>query len=188
VANLITLVRIVLTPVFILCLIQGYYRPALLIFLLAGLSDLADGLIARRFGQKTPLGAFLDPLADKLLVCSSFITLAIYRLVPAWLTVVVFSRDLILALGVLVFKLADYPLTIKPSWTGKWTTTFQLLSVFLVLLGKGWSLPGNFLQGCFWVTGVLTVSSGLHYMADGLRQVSQVQAERRQGNQHGPGH
>ncbi|MEW6388159.1 MAG: CDP-diacylglycerol--glycerol-3-phosphate 3-phosphatidyltransferase [Thermodesulfobacteriota bacterium] len=171
--NLITLVRILLTPLFIILLIQGRYRQALLIFLLAGVTDLADGLIARHWQQKTPLGTILDPLADKLLLSSSFVTLSIVHLVPPWLTVLVISRDVALALGVSVLKLADYPLTIKPSLMGKWTTTWQLATVLVVLLGKIWPIPPPWLKACFWLTGGLTIVSGVQYLFNGLKMVGQ---------------
>jgi len=90
--NLITLTRILLTPLFVILLIQQRFQQALWIFILAGISDMADGLIARRWRQKSPLGALLDPLADKLLMCSSFVTLSIYHLIPPWLAVIVISR------------------------------------------------------------------------------------------------
>ena len=99
--NLITLFRIILTPLFIIFLIQGNYRKAFVVFVLAGVSDLADGLIARTWQQKSRLGSYLDPLADKLLMAASFVTLSIYQQIPSWLTVVVLSRDVTLATGVL---------------------------------------------------------------------------------------
>lgn len=171
--NLITLARILLTPLFIIFLIQGRYRQALIIFLLAGLSDLADGLVARRWHQKSPLGAYLDPLADKLLMSASFVTLSIARIIPSWLTVVVLSRDVILALGVIIFRLADLPLNISPTRMGKWTTTFQILTILLVLVGKIWPLPRLLFLLLFWLTGGLTVISGVHYVVRGLRLMSQ---------------
>ena len=138
--NLITLTRILLTPLFIIFLIQGRHRQALIIFIGAGVSDLADGLIARWWQQKSRLGSYLDPLADKLLMSASFVTLGISHAIPSWLTVVVISRDVILGLGSLILKLADYPLVIRPSLAGKWTTTFQLVTVGLVLLSReNWS-------------------------------------------------
>ena len=117
--NLITLTRILLTPLFIIFLIQGRYRKALLIFILAGISDLADGLIARWWQQKSRLGSYLDPLADKLLMSASFVTLSISHLIPSWLTVMVISRDVILGLGALILRLTDYPLTVRPSLMGQ---------------------------------------------------------------------
>ncbi|MBM4294125.1 MAG: CDP-alcohol phosphatidyltransferase family protein [Deltaproteobacteria bacterium] len=162
--NLITLVRILLTPLFIIFLIQGRYQKALIVFVLAGLSDLADGLIARHYHQKSPLGAYLDPMADKLLMAASFVALSVARLIPSWLTVVVLSRDVILVLGVLILRLADYSLEIRPSLWGKCATTLQVLTVLLVLVGKLWPLPMGLLPASFYLTGVITVVSGVHYI------------------------
>ena len=170
--NIITLARILLTPLFIIFLIQGRYQKALAVFLLAGVSDLADGLIARTMHQKSRLGTYLDPMADKILTSASFVTLSIYQQIPSWLTVIVISRDVALALGVLIFKLADYPLAIKPSLAGKLTTTMQLATVLLVLVGKIWAVPTGLLWGFFWLTGGLTALSGIHYVYGGLKQVS----------------
>ena len=173
--NLITLVRILLTPMFVIFLIQGRHRQALYIFILAGVSDLADGLIARWWQQKSRLGSYLDPLADKLLMSASFVALGISHAIPSWLTVVVISRDVILGLGSLILRLADYPLVIRPSLAGKWTTTFQLVTVGLVLLVKGklWRLPPGALTVFFYITGALTVITGVHYIFRGLMLVSQ---------------
>jgi cardiolipin synthase len=170
--NLITLTRILLTPLFIIFLIQGRYHQALLIFVLAGLSDLADGVIARTWQQKSRLGAYLDPLADKLLMSASFVTLSISHLIPSWLTVMVISRDVILGLGSLILKLADYPLVIRPSLAGKWTTTLQLITVGLVLLEKLLPFPHELLVAFFYLTGALTVISGTQYILRGLRSVA----------------
>jgi cardiolipin synthase len=180
--NLITLTRILLTPLFIIFLIQGCYRKALIVFLLAGVSDLADGLIARRWQQKSPLGSYLDPLADKLLISSSFVALSIAHQIPPWLTVVVISRDVALGLGVLLLKLADYRLVVRPSLAGKWTTTVQLVTVLMVLVGRIWPLPLKLLLGLFWLTGGLTAVSGVHYLYQGLKMVGQSPAsEPREG-------
>jgi cardiolipin synthase (CMP-forming) len=182
--NLITLTRILLTPLFIIFLIEGRYRQALVVFILAGLSDLADGLIARWWQQKSRLGSYLDPLADKLLMSTSFVTLSISRLIPSWLTVMVISRDVILGLGSLILRLTDYPLVIKPSLAGKWTTTMQLFTVGLVLLAKAklWHLPPGYLSGCFYITGGLTALSGVHYIYGGLKLVSRQAEERQDGD------
>ena len=183
--NIITLARILLTPLFIIFLIQGRYHKALLIFLLAGLSDLADGLVARRWHQKSPLGAYLDPLADKLLMSSSFVTLSIAHLIPSWLTVVVISRDLTVGLGVVVLRLADLPVTMAPTWWGKWTTTLQIVTILMVLVEKIWYVPYFVLTGTFWLTGGITAICGIHYVFIGLRLVSQNHGPWRGGNSHG---
>jgi cardiolipin synthase len=170
--NLITLFRIILTPLFIIFLIQGNYRKALMVFILAGVSDMADGLIARTLQQKSRLGSYLDPLADKILMAASFVTLSIYHQIPSWLTVLVLSRDVVLALGVLIFRLADIPLVVRPSLAGKWTTTFQLVTVGFVLLNKIWAFPPLVLPVFFWVTGALTIISGLQYFYRGIKQTN----------------
>jgi cardiolipin synthase len=173
--NLITLFRIILTPLFIIFLIQGNYRKAFVVFVLAGVSDMADGLIARTWQQKSRLGSYLDPLADKLLMAASFVTLSIYHQIPSWLTVVVLSRDVVLAVGVVIFRLADVPLVVRPSPAGKWTTTFQLITVGFVLLNKIWTFPPLVLPVFFWVTGILTIISGMQYFYRGIKQTNMFQ-------------
>jgi cardiolipin synthase len=186
--NLITLVRIFLTPVFIIFITRGQYRHALAVFLLAGVSDLADGLIARLWQQRSPLGTYLDPLADKLLLSSTFLTLGIYHQIPAWLTALVLSRDITLALGALVLKLTDYPLVIRPSLAGKWTTTLQIACVLLVLIKNSWGLPPYLLGAWFILTGSLTAASGAHYIAGGLKLVAQGPNHRSPEGPHGRNH
>ena len=183
--NVITLIRILLTPIFIIFLIQGQYRRALLVFLLAGISDLADGLIARGWQQKSRLGSYLDPLADKILMAASFVTLSIYRQIPPWLTVVVLSRDVVLGLGVLIFRLADIPLIVRPSLAGKWTTTLQVTTVGLVLLNKIWPLSALVLLAFFWFTGILTAISGIQYLYGGIQMMNQAHGNGPQGDHHG---
>jgi len=178
VPNIITLARILLTPLFIIFLIQKHYHLALWIFVLAGLSDMADGLIARRWQQKTPLGTFLDPLADKLLMCSSFVTLAIYHLIPPWLAVIVISRDIVLVLGVTLFKLVNFPVVVQPSLAGKLSTATQVTTVLLVLIVTAWNLSPKFLTALFWLTGALTTISGIHYILQALWNVAHSQNDR----------
>jgi len=173
--NLITLARILLTPLFVIFLIQGAYHKALLVFLLAGVSDLADGLIARTWSQKSRLGSYLDPLADKVLMAASFVTLSIYKEIPSWLTVVVISRDVALAFGVLIFRLAEFPLVVRPSLAGKLTTLFQVSTVFLVLFGKIRPIPPLVLPTFIWITGVLTTVSGIHYLYNGIKMMHMFQ-------------
>jgi cardiolipin synthase len=160
--------RLTVPNIITIFLIQKHYYQALWIFVLAGLSDMADGIIARRWQQRSPLGTFLDPLADKLLMCSSFVTLAIYHLIPSWLAVIVISRDLILVLGVTLFKLIHFPVVVHPSLAGKLSTTTQVTTVLLVLVVTAWHLSPDFLQALFWLTGILTTISGIHYILQAL--------------------
>ncbi len=180
--NLITLARILLTPLFVIFLIQGSYHRALLVFLLAGVSDLADGLIARTWSQKSRLGSYLDPLADKVLMAASFVTLSIYKEIPSWLTVVVISRDVALAFGVLMFRLGDIPLVVRPSLAGKLTTLFQVSTVFLVLISKIQPISPRVLPLFFWSTGVLTTISGIHYLYNGIKMMNMFNGSREDGS------
>jgi cardiolipin synthase len=111
---------------------------------------------------------------------SSFVTLSIARLIPPWLTVVVLSRDVVIALGVAIFRLADLPLVISPTLLGKWTTTLQIFTILLVLVGKIWALPPLLLSGTFWLTGGITAVCGVHYVFIGLKLMGQ-----RGDNHHG---
>ncbi len=103
--NLITLLRIILVPVVVILLIQGSFLKALMVFIVAGLSDALDGFLARVLNQQTALGAYLDPIADKALLASTFITLSVLHVIPGWLTVIVISRDLIILLGILILSI-----------------------------------------------------------------------------------
>ncbi len=166
--NLLTLVRIVLTPLMVIFMIQGRLRDAALVFLVAGVSDGLDGLLARWLRQKTVIGAILDPLADKLLLSSSYVTLAVLGELPPWLTVVVISRDVIILVGVLVLFILHGHVDIHPSLPGKVTTFTQLATVLAVFLnhGTGWMEP--YLTPLFFSTGAATIISGLHYMTIGV--------------------
>jgi cardiolipin synthase len=162
--NLITSIRIILVPIFAIYLIHDRFLSALVVFVLAGVSDGVDGLIARVFNQKSRLGTFLDPLADKILLVTAFVVLAVRGSVPPWLTVVVISRDVLILLGVLILFLNRHDVIIRPSILSKITTCLQLLCIFVVLAGTLFEISPQVSKGLFWGTGVLTVSSGLHYM------------------------
>ncbi|MGH9341517.1 MAG: CDP-alcohol phosphatidyltransferase family protein [Acidobacteriota bacterium] len=184
-ANQVTLLRIVFVPVFILLVLYGNIGGALAIFLLAGATDLLDGLIARNFGQKTPLGILLDPVADKLLLTSSFIllsldTLGLMVIMPLWLTVTVIARDVLLVLSAIVINLTVGRRLFSPSIFGKASTAAQLLAVFLVLLANYLQIQGDFLNPFFYLTLALTVISGLHYLvrATGFFTDNRKQASR----------
>ena len=167
--NSITLVRIILIPFFIDFMIYGYYRPALLVFVTACLTDALDGTIARLTNSKTELGAFLDPMADKLLIVSSFVTLAILAKIPVWLVIIVVSRDIILTLGGMVIYFTGKSLTIKPSILGKATTFLQFLVVTLTLVLVAYGIKPEFLKGAYWATAGFTIASGIQYVLRGMK-------------------
>jgi cardiolipin synthase len=162
--NLITSLRIILTPILIIYLINDKFLSALVVFILAGLSDGLDGLVARVFDQKSKLGAYLDPLADKILLITTFVVLSVRGFIPPWLTVVVISRDTLILLGVLIFFLNDTDFTVRPSILSKMTTCLQLGTIFVILSKSHFHFLNLLSEYLFWVTGILTISSGLHYM------------------------
>jgi len=164
VPNLITLVRVLLTPLLVWLLLEERVGEALLVFVLAGVTDGLDGFIARVFHQKSRLGAYLDPLADKLLLVSSFILLGDLGLMPRWLVVTAVSRDAIIALGVASLVFHHVPLEIKPVLLGKITTVVQIAAVCACLSDASfsWNLSGlTYLYG---VTALLTFMSGFNYI------------------------
>jgi cardiolipin synthase len=166
--NILTVIRILLTPLFVIFLLKNLIHPALIVFTVAAASDGLDGLLARYFNQYSILGAYLDPIADKLLLASAYVSLAVLKIIPAWLAVIVLSRDILIITGIAVFSLLDIQIEIKPSLVSKWTTVAQLLTIFLVLLNpniQGIDLTKILL---FWITAGLTIASGLHYVFFGL--------------------
>lgn len=160
--NLITLVRILIIPLFIILLVYDHNFYALYLFILAGLSDALDGFIARTWNLKTRLGTYLDPTADKLLLVSSFITLALLKKVPVWIMIIVISRDIILGItGLILLNFIDIrSYYVRPSPLGKITTVLQILTVLLVLMEK----TGAFFSVTLWITAFATIASGLHYV------------------------
>lgn len=163
-ANKITIVRIILIPFFITLLIYGYQIHALILFCLIGITDGVDGFIARIKGQKTELGTFLDPLADKLLLTTSFITLSIIGELPIWLTILVVSRDLLIVIGALLTHILTDNLVVSPSILGKSTTFVQILTISLVLLFYVLKKSSPLLSILFLTTAFLTVASGIDYI------------------------
>ncbi len=166
VPNLITTLRIILAPIFIIFVINDQLQFALAVFALCCVTDGLDGMVARLFRQKSKLGAYLDPIADKILLVATFIALSVRGFLPPWLTVTVIARDILILLGVVVLFFARMEFApIKPSMVSKITTCFQFASVIAVL-SKGYlfTLPLEGYRYLFYSTGLLTVSSGLHYM------------------------
>ncbi len=166
--NIITVIRIILTPLFVILLLKDMQGYALLIFTLAGISDGLDGFLARYTNQQTTLGAHLDPLADKLLLTSAYICLAVMRLIPGWLAVLVITRDVIILIGIAVFSMTGISVSIKPSLISKCTTVFQLSTIFFSLLQPRFTQAFALGWALIWITAALTILSGLHYIYLGL--------------------
>jgi len=165
VPNQITFLRLGFLPFFLILIAYERYRWALLLLVIAGFSDGIDGLIARKFNQRSSLGAYLDPIADKLLLSSSFLILAFKNQLAWWLTILVLSRDvLILIVAVVIILSAGYR-PFPPSILGKLTTLSQIVLVFTVILNAGYPSPGahQFSHVLVYIVTALSVGSGIHY-------------------------
>ena len=168
-ANQLTLLRIVLIPAFVVLMIYGYAGSALVVFSVAGLTDLLDGLIARRTGQRTSLGAWLDPMADKLLLVTTFIVLTmpgmpLMNRLPIWLTVCVISRDIVIIGVVAIVNLAIGPRTFRPSIWGKSATAAFILTAIAVMFFNYLGRASVVIDVGVWVSFGLTAISSADYM------------------------
>jgi cardiolipin synthase len=167
--NTLTVIRVLLIPVFVILIINHSFGWALIIFAIAGLTDGLDGLLARLTRHKTELGAYLDPIADKLLLISSYLSLAIVEILPGWLSVIVITRDVIILLGILVIMLISRLPAIRPSFVSKMTTVSQILTVLVALLAGYESFFKQLTPIAIYATTFLTVLSGIHYIYVGTR-------------------
>ena len=165
--NLITILRVLLVPIFIIYMINDKTLGSLIIFVIASVSDALDGFIARVFHKKSDLGAYLDPLADKILLIAAYITLAILKMIPAWLAVLIISRDVIILLGVLVLYLNRHPVKIHPSLLSKSTTCLQIATILMILSNSYLNIEPIKIY-TFWLTAGFTIASGLQYIRIGL--------------------
>jgi len=170
--NFITLLRIGAIPIFLILLVDERYTEALIVFILAGITDSLDGLLARWLDARTTLGAFIDPLADKLLLVSSFVILAFLGDIPRWLAVLVIMRDVIILIGYSVlFFVTGHAIEIRPTLIGKASTFFQLLTVSMALVALhnvAWQIP--LLRDTSEILAGITVTiSGLQYLSRALR-------------------
>jgi cardiolipin synthase len=170
--NSLTLLRILLIPVFVGFLVYEHYDEALGVLLLAGVTDALDGTIARVANQRTRLGAVLDPLADKLLLISGFVTLSVIHWIPSWVAILVVSRDLILMVGTVVAHYSGSQVDTAPTFLGKGTTfcqlTYLLMAVFLASRHYDLSL----IQPLLYLMVVFTLMSGFHYLYRGYVKVT----------------
>jgi len=167
--NILTLLRVLLIPLFVILIINKHLDWALLTFAIAGITDGLDGLIARLTHQRTELGAYLDPIADKLLLFAAFISLAIIEVIPSWLVVIVITRDVIILMGFLVMFLTGYHPKINPSLLSKTTTTFQIVTILFVLMA--WYFPAfkHLSVVAVYGTAIITILSGIQYIYIGTR-------------------
>jgi cardiolipin synthase len=173
-ANVLTMCRMVLVPVFALCMLYGYPGWALFTFVVAGITDMLDGLIARWTRKQTTLGAWLDPMADKLLLLTMFVMLTLpglettYRL-PLWLTVLVISRDVAIVLTAAVINLAVAHRTFRPSMLGKLATAIYIMTGVVALYGNYRGLPEGLLPVFVYSSLVITLVSAADYLRRVIR-------------------
>jgi cardiolipin synthase len=173
-ANQLTMLRIVFVPVFIILLVYQYNGLAFATFVAAGLTDVLDGIIARRFGQKTRVGAVLDPIADKLLMTGSILILSLPQMefpneIPRWLMILMISRDVFLIVISTVIVLMVGWRVFKPTAYGKASTVLQVVMILTVLYGNWIDRHLPQIEILFLMTGFMTALSGLHYLITGRR-------------------
>ncbi len=172
--NLISVLRLLLVPVTVWLMISEAYGWAFLTFVAAGVSDGIDGFLARRFDWRTRLGAYLDPLADKTLLVSVFVTLGFLKLIPAWLAILVVSRDALIVGAVLLSRLMDHPVKVRPLMVSKVNTVAQILFAVAVL---GVAALGKPLAQLVDYGGIpvalLTALSGAAYLMAWLRHMAE---------------
>jgi len=162
--NFITLGRVFSVPFVFWLLLSGQAKAAFVLFVLAGVSDAVDGFLAKRFQMQTALGAYLDPLADKLLIVSIYIALGAREQLPLWLVIAVVSRDLAILAGFVLAWMLNHPAEVKPMLVSKLNTTAQIVLAAVVLADEGFLIGLDTLRWALaWLTGTLTMASLASY-------------------------
>jgi cardiolipin synthase len=177
--NLITLGRILLVPIVVWAISQGLMWLAFVLFLAAGVSDAVDGFLAKRFNMTTVLGAYLDPLADKALIVSIYVTLGVNGLIPRWLVILVVSRDILIIGGIMLSWVLGTPLKIKPLLVSKLNTVAQIAFACAVLGSLGFGLEVPLLN--LVLTGLVAALTSLSvaaYVAEWIRHMNSSMAGR----------
>jgi len=187
VPNLLTLFRMALIPVFVSLLFYSKFGWALGVFVLAGITDGLDGLLARRLNQGSQLGAILDPIADKLLLVTSFVVLSMPAIIPPplprhfpvpfWVTAAVFSRDIFIIVGAAAINIVTGFRRFRPSWLGKINTTIQIIAIAAVLIAASFPKLSGYLPTVYTIVFSFAVISGIHYIFFASRLLNE---ERRQ--------
>ena len=171
-ANLITLGRLLAVPLVVWLILSRDYTLTFWLFAAASVSDAIDGYVAKHFNQRSDLGALLDPIADKTLIVSLFITLGLAGDLPTWLVILVVFRDLCLMAATLLAKFTESRVDISPSLLGKGTTVFQLLYIVLVVILTSRHMDLHLIQPLLYLVVGFTILSGLHYLYRGITRVS----------------
>ncbi|KAA0254846.1 CDP-alcohol phosphatidyltransferase family protein [Acidobacteria bacterium ACD] len=167
--NLLTFARLVALPFLIVAIVEGNHEQAFWIFFAAAVSDFVDGFLARHFGMASPLGAYLDPIADKLFLVSTFIAFALRSTpsnvhIPLWLVILTVTRDLLIVVVALVMAIALDIRSFPPTFLGKANTFAEISTVVAILMNNIGRMPGWVPRACFTAVFLLTIASGLHYI------------------------
>ncbi len=169
--NILTLARIVITPFIVFAIMEGEAVLALILMGIAGITDMLDGAIARYLNQRSTVGAFMDPLADKLMLISTIVTLYLTDQIPLFLFLAVIFRDLVIMVGAIAYEVVTGKLEMAPTIASKATTFLQITLVLTVLSDMAWSLPNEmFYQFVIWTTFAFTCLSGMQYMVVWMRK------------------
>ena len=171
--NFITIARLLGVPVVVWLIIADQYLAAVALFILAGLSDAADGFIAKRYGATSELGAFLDPIADKALLVSVFVTLGYEGILPAWLILLTVSRDILIIGAVILSYVMANPVAMKPLWVSKLNTVAQISLIALVLANQaGLAVSAWIVTALVLAVAGLTIASASAYLVDWVRHMA----------------
>lgn len=171
--NIITIARLLAVPLIVWMLVDGFYLGAFWMFVLAGASDAVDGIIARRFDMQSNLGAYLDPVADKALLVSMYVTLGMMLEVPAWIVIAVVSRDILIVGAVLLSWMLDQPVAMKPLLVSKANTTAQIIYAGIVLADLGSVMDlGTERVMLGYLVVALTIASAVAYLKSWLEHMA----------------
>lgn len=181
--NFITLTRMAMVPFFVLAVADHDFRLALWIFIIAGLTDALDGFLARRMAMRSRIGAYLDPIADKMLITVAYITLTVPQgqavVIPLWLTILALFRDFVIMLVAGVLYIVENIREFPPSVLGKATTFLQVVTIGVVLLANLLPLPGWVPTACFYGSFILVIASAFNYIYRVSRFVEEARQARR---------
>ena len=163
--NVLTIIRLLMVPVIVLLMIEHQMMSAFVLFVIAGITDGLDGFLAKRFNWSTELGAWLDPAADKALLVSIYVTLGVFAKIPAWLVILVVSRDLLIVGGIMIAWMMERPVQMNPLVVSKINTAGQILLAALVLADLGFQLGlGNIVNMTILVVAMSTILSAIAYL------------------------
>jgi cardiolipin synthase (CMP-forming) len=176
--NYITIFRFILVPFIVMALLSGYVGAALIGFIVAGVSDGVDGFIARRYDQKSELGAYLDPIADKLLLVSLFVVLGVLKELPVWLVIVVVSRDIFIVGAVILGAVMGKPMEMRPLGVSKVNTAFQITLVAIILADSTFDFSLTGIRTILvWTVALLTAASATAYLVAWTKHMAGYERE-----------